>query len=133
MHAPATFSGRRPWLIDHGAALYFHHDWTRLSPERATAPFPPILSHVLLPTAERLDVVHAELTGRLDEGALRAAVDQVPDVLLAGEEEGPGELRDRYVDFLARRLSEPDGWVAAAEDARQNASAALPRRLESRR
>lgn len=126
-------SGRRPWLIDHGAALYFHHDWARMSSGRATAAFPQIESHVLLPTAQPLDVAHPGLAARLDERVLRRIVEQVPDSLLAGEEGGPAELRDRYVDFLARRLDAPAGWVAAAEDVRRRVLASPPRRLESRR
>ena len=45
---------RRPWLIDHGATLYFHHapGWDTDAAAR-TAPFPLIKDHVLLPAASR--------------------------------------------------------------------------------
>ena len=39
---------RRLWLIDHGAALYFHHAWDDYL-ARSTAPFVLIRDHVLLP------------------------------------------------------------------------------------
>jgi hypothetical protein len=38
----------RPWLIDHGAALYPHFAWDRVTPEQAAAPFARIAEHVLL-------------------------------------------------------------------------------------
>ncbi len=40
----------RPWLIDHGAALYIHHTW-RDPDEHARRPFERIAAHVLLPYA----------------------------------------------------------------------------------
>src|SRR3954449_9532 len=41
------------WLIDHGAALYFHHDWANYL-ERSRSPFAQIKDHVLLPFAAAL-------------------------------------------------------------------------------
>jgi hypothetical protein len=34
----ALWWGGRPWLIDHGAALYFHHDWPRAAASRRRGP-----------------------------------------------------------------------------------------------
>src|SRR5689334_8603808 len=42
------------WLIDHGAALYFHHSWDNWQ-EQATRPFVQIKDHVLLPWATELN------------------------------------------------------------------------------
>lgn len=44
---------RELWLIDHGAALYFHHAWDD-HVERSRTAFATIRSHVLLPWADRL-------------------------------------------------------------------------------
>ena len=44
----------RPWLIDHGAALYIHHTW-RDPDEHARRPFERIRDHVLLPYAGSID------------------------------------------------------------------------------
>ena len=46
---------RAPWLIDHGATLYFHHapGW-EADLGRARAPFPLIKDHVLLRSASAL-------------------------------------------------------------------------------
>ena len=47
------------WLIDHGAALYFHHAWDNWQ-EQATRPFTQVKDHVLLPRASELDLVDEE-------------------------------------------------------------------------
>ncbi|MCE7935492.1 MAG: aminotransferase class I and II, partial [Chlorobi bacterium CHB2] len=39
------------WLIDHGAALYFHHHWEGVTEATSQSPFAPIRDHVLLPFA----------------------------------------------------------------------------------
>jgi hypothetical protein len=83
----------RVWLIDHGAALYFHHrDW---DPEAdAAKPFPAIADHVLLPGASSIVDADARLAERLTPDALREAVSLVPAEWADGE---------RYVDYLTRR------------------------------
>jgi hypothetical protein len=98
----------RVWLIDHGAALYFHHrDW---SPEAAAArAFPAIADHVLLPPASSLIEADARLAPRLSVPALREAVALVPGEWADGE---------AYVDSLARRLAAPRAFAAEAEQAR---------------
>ena len=47
---------RRLWLIDHGAALYFHHRWTNYR-ERSRDPFSLIKDHVLLKRDQAKSVV----------------------------------------------------------------------------
>src|SRR5690606_7202920 len=54
-----------PWLIDHGAALYAHHDWSRVDEARTRAPFPLIADHVLLTTAEDPRTVDSDLAEQL--------------------------------------------------------------------
>jgi len=41
----------RLWLIDHGAALYFHHDWGDFLAHSRT-PFARVKDHVLLPVCD---------------------------------------------------------------------------------
>ena len=57
---------RRPWLIDHGATLYFHHSpgWEQEA-ARARDPFPLLASHVLRARARMLGAVDAALTAAL--------------------------------------------------------------------
>ncbi len=45
------------WLIDHGAALYFHHAWQQVA-EQGKRPFAQVKDHVLLPFASDLEVVN---------------------------------------------------------------------------
>jgi HipA-like kinase len=98
----------RVWLIDHGAALYFHHrDW---APERdAALPFPAIRDHVLLPIAASIHDADERMAARLDAEAVRAVVDLVPSGWADAE---------RYAEYLTRRLASPRAFAAEAERAR---------------
>jgi hypothetical protein len=108
-----------PWLIDHGAALYFHHDW----PSRGTAatrPYRPAADHVLLPVATSLTDAHLRLGPRVTPALLDEVLTLVPDEWLADE---PGfatasDVRSAYVDVLTERLAAPAEWLDAVEVAR---------------
>jgi hypothetical protein len=107
-----------PWLIDHGAALYFHHDWaTRAS--AATRPYPATADHVLLPVASPLGPVHDELAPRVAT-ALHEALGLVPDGWLADEPGfgAPDDVRTAYAEVLAARVAQPQAWLTAVEVAR---------------
>lgn len=106
------------WLIDHGAALYFHHDWPVTDEElqaRARRPFAAARDHVLLPFAVRLEAADGELAPILTPERLRAVVDLVPDEWLEGERgfDGPEGVRTAYLAFFQARLEEPRLWVEA--------------------
>jgi hypothetical protein len=99
------------WFIDHGASLYFHHDWRDIE-RKAGTPFAAIREHVLLPWANALEEVDETLRSRLSEPLFREILDQVPeDWLIAGS-------RDGYVDFLSRRLDAAPSFVEEAQRAR---------------
>jgi hypothetical protein len=103
---------RRLYLIDHGAALYFHHDWAgHLA--RSRSPFPMIRNHVLLPLAVDLRAADAALAPRITEAALRDIVAQVPDDWLSGEPT-PEATRRGYVEHLWSRLAAPRAFVEEA-------------------
>jgi hypothetical protein len=114
---------RRPWLIDHGAALYAHHDWASATPEKARTPFSLIEQHVLLSRSHEIEDVDAASAAALDDEALRALIDQIPDELLTGPEyagdAGPETLRARYLDYLGTRLRAPRPFLAEAVEARE--------------
>jgi hypothetical protein len=129
---------RRPWLIDHGAALYAHHDWARTDEARARTPFPMIKSHVLLARAADPATVDEELAAALAGDAIDRILAQVPDVLLAGdattgEFASADEARDRYREYLRGRLAAPRAFVQAASEAREQVLREPPRRLQARR
>jgi HipA-like protein len=69
---------RRLWLIDHGAAFYFHHGDGDFD-ARSQDPFTRIREHVLLPLATALRDVDAPLAARLPDAVVRAIVAEVPD------------------------------------------------------
>ena len=113
----------RLWLIDHGASLYFHHNWPARDGTALEAasrrPFATARDHVLLPFADSIPEADAALAQRLTHDVLRAVVDLIPDEWLADE---PGfgsteEVRAAYVAYLSARLREPRTWVKALEEA----------------
>ena len=65
---------RNIWLIDHGAALYFHHNWPTADPKR---PF-DAREHVLRDRATELAEAHAVLAPQLTESLLQQVTALVP-------------------------------------------------------
>ncbi|MDQ2669155.1 MAG: aminotransferase class I and II [Gemmatimonadota bacterium] len=127
---------RTPWLIDHGAALYAHHDWAGVDDARVRSPFPLIRHHVLLRRIGDLERADADAMRVLTAGAIRGLVGTVPDELLVEEETGgatPVEARQRYVNYLVRRLEEPREFVSAATEAREQLLREPPRAFGARR
>src|SRR5690349_23431002 len=55
---------RKLWLIDHGAALYFHHSWTGMD-QRSKDPFPLIKQHILLPFATTIETADETVTAAI--------------------------------------------------------------------
>jgi hypothetical protein len=85
----------RLWLIDHGAALYFHH---AAEPDLAHARRPfDASAHVLLPYASSLAAAAERLAPRVTEELLEDVVRAIPDEWLDGAD------RRRYVDYLLSR------------------------------
>ncbi len=129
---------RQPWLIDHGAALYAHHDWRSVDTERTRAAFPLIKDHVLLGAADALEAADTELASRLDEARFADLLHRVPDALLMDAVAGTDftsadAARRRYVTYLVDRLRSPRAFVEEALAARTRVLAMPPLRLESRR
>ena len=72
------------WLIDHGAALYFHHQWDD-APARSQSPFALIKDHVLLPFATRLDDADAEMAALFTRERIAEVVAMIPEDWLGDE------------------------------------------------
>jgi hypothetical protein len=111
---------RRLWLIDHGAALYFHHAWNADTQERAAAPFALIKDHVLLRLASRLEEADAQMSGRITPAVLGQIVAALPDDWLAGETafQNADAHRAAYLHYLMRRLGAPHAFAEEALRAR---------------
>ncbi len=108
------------WLIDHGAALFFHHAWDDyLASSRS--PFRYIRDHVLLPFAGDLLAADATLVPRLLPPALGEIVDLIPDEWLHDEPKfmASQEHRRAYRDYLVSRLAAPRAFVAEAVSAQR--------------
>src|SRR5919205_3617531 len=89
------------WLIDHGAALYFHHAWQNVD-KQAQRPFAQIKDHVLLPFASELDIVNEENKKLLTPERIRDIVALVPDEWLTADNANnalPEEKRQVYSNF----------------------------------
>src|SRR6188768_4248788 len=65
---------RRLWLIDHGAALYFHHDWDDDFIAHSRTAFPMIKDHVLLPFAAKLEEADRLMAERITRRATRQEI-----------------------------------------------------------
>ena len=98
------------YLIDHGAALYFHHDWPQDLTRTAQARFPAIKEHVLLPWATELAAANQWAKAALTEAHFTGAVAQVPTDWLAAKAE-------QYADYFTERLAHSDGFTEEAERA----------------
>jgi len=105
---------RRLWLIDHGAALYFHHRWDTFR-ERGRDAFPMIKDHVLLRLAASLEEADAKMIGRITPDVIRGIVNLVPDAWLMGGGDGQ---REAYLEFLTTRLEQPRAFLEEAIRAR---------------
>lgn len=107
------------WLIDHGAALYFHHS-TQNWEQQVTRPFMQIKDHVLLPYATEIEEADAKSTAILTEERIRAIISLIPDEWLETEpvSESAEELRQVYIQFLVSRIAASAIFVKEAQHAR---------------
>src|SRR5579871_4640666 len=72
---------RKLYPIDHGAALFFHHDWSSMS-SKIESPFKQIGQHVLLPWATEIPQAGAGARDKLTADVLGQIVAEVPDAWL---------------------------------------------------
>ena len=129
---------RKPWLIDHGAALYAHHDWSAVDEARTRSPFPLIRQHVLLAQSGDIEAADASMSKKLPEAVIDDVLAAIPDALLVAppfesDAPSPAALRDRYRSYLLTRLAAPRDFVGAAISARERLLAEPPRPFSARR
>lgn len=108
------------WLIDNGAALYFHHSWTNWE-KYALSPFSQIKDHVLLPYASELEKVSKEYLALLTDDVIREVVNLIPDEWLSWkeDEETEEDIRNVYYDFLTLRRNNYQTFINEAQHARK--------------
>jgi hypothetical protein len=107
------------WLIDHGAALYFHHSWDNWE-QQATRPFLPVREHVLLPQASEIETVDTVYSNRLTPDHIEEIIDLIPEEWLLDWPSGqsPEEIRSVYTQFLITRVATSAIFVKEALHAR---------------
>jgi hypothetical protein len=103
------------WLIDHGAAFFYHHHADTFA-ANSRNPFRQIKDHMLLPFADEIETADAEASAKLTPEVLREIVSLIPDEW-SGE---PEKTRAGYLEFLTARLNAPREFVKEAIDARRN-------------
>jgi hypothetical protein len=100
-------------LIDHGAALVFHHDWARA--EASVARPYDAAQHALIRFAPDVTTAAADLAPLVTPDLVAAAVAEVPEVWLSDEPRfhSPDDVRAAYVARLLARLAAQSEWLPA--------------------
>ncbi|MFC4498025.1 MULTISPECIES: HipA family kinase [Streptomyces] len=96
----------RLWLIDHGAALVFHHRWDGADPGKAY----DFRHHALGRYGPDVPAADAELAPKVTGELLRRVVAEVPDAWLT-DFATPEEARDAYVTHLHARVKASAAWL----------------------
>ncbi|MFF6813168.1 HipA family kinase [Streptomyces sp. NPDC012403] len=99
----------RLWLIDHGAALVFHHRWEGSDPGKAY----DFRHHALGHYGPDVRAADAELAPKVTEELLRSITAEVPDDWLADDTHfaTPDEVREAYVAYLHARVRASGAWL----------------------
>lgn len=99
------FWNRRPWLIDHGAALAFHYDWSHVTEDSPREPT-SYATHVFGERAPLLADSDQGFARLFAAPVLDSVMAQIPeDFLPHGEDVARG--RAAYAAFLWKRLKAP--------------------------
>jgi hypothetical protein len=106
------------WLIDHGAALYFHHSGAGWE-EQSARPFVQIKDHVLLHLATELQTVNAAFCALLTPERIQNITALIPPEWLADNNFGVAAeaMRNIYTSFLNRRIASSAIFVNEAQHA----------------
>lgn len=127
-------------LIDHGAALYFHHDWASMDEAKARSAFPMINRHVLLPFAGNLRAADESLNAKLNESVFEGIIDSIPAELLMHAPPGlessfeNADLnRNAYLDYFKSRTAEGRPYLDEAIKAQETLARSSNEKLPYRR
>ncbi|MFI9048397.1 HipA family kinase [Streptomyces sp. NPDC053427] len=101
----------RLWLIDHGAALVFHHRWDTAAD--ATVKAYDFRHHALGTRLPDMAAADAEFAPRITTELLHEVVSAVPDAWLTDEPQftTATEARDAYVAHLTARARNSTHWL----------------------
>ncbi|WP_369130139.1 HipA family kinase [Modestobacter roseus] len=98
-------------LIDHGASLTFHHNWAGAG-AAVSRPY-DAAQHALVECEPDVPAADAALAPRVTRELLTEVLALVPDAWLEGPgaDDGPVDVRARYVGQLLARLAARDAWL----------------------
>lgn len=118
----------RLWLIDHGAALVFHHRWDASAPEKSY----DFRSHALGGHGPDTRAADAELAPLVTEELLRTILARVPDAWLMDEPgfASPDAVREAYVGYLLARVRASAAWLPTDFPSREQLAAEDADRVE---
>lgn len=105
------------WLIDHGAALYFHHGWSgRLDPDAFARQPWDATGHVFADRLDALPEVDSRLAPMVTPDLLDDVLADVPDQWLAAVpgQLSPTEARAGYRAYLLARVAHRTAWLPGA-------------------
>ncbi len=108
---------RELWLIDHGASLYFHHNWSTWESHLGRS-FPLIKQHVLLDKATDLEEASDKIQSIISEDKLKEIIDIIPADFLTeeGDELTPEEKKGAYFKIIWSRIQRIDELVKEIKD-----------------
>ena len=110
---------RRLWLIDHGAALYFHHSWDDDYMAHSRTPFPMIKDHVLLPFAAEMEKADRLMSERITPEVIADVVALLPAAWMASDAPGGAPRNPQvYASYLQSRLDSRQAFLEEAMRAR---------------
>jgi HipA-like kinase len=111
------------YLIDHGAALTFHHAWSADPSIRATqverfgSSAYAVADHALVECRPDVGAADSSMAAVDWTAAIDAAVAAVPESWLGDELGSTVDARSAYREFLAARVAARASWVPALADA----------------
>lgn len=107
------------WLIDHGAAFYFHHNWDTWR-DHLNRTFPFVKNHVLLRMAKQIPNAVEEIKSLFTIEQVKEIVSAIPEDFLHDDsyELSTNEMREAYIEFIMSRFNKIDSLAKEAEDAR---------------
>jgi hypothetical protein len=110
---------RALWMIDHGATLIFHHNWSDDFLKRSRNTFAPNKQHVLLPWATEIREADPELAAMLTPEVIDGVLELIPNGWLGDDPRFAtvDEHRAAYRGYLLHRLESPRRWMEDAADA----------------
>ena len=110
---------RELWLIDHGASLFFHHNWSKWESHLGRT-FPFVKEHVLLERADQLSEAAEEIKQLLTVDKIEDIIANIPDDWLQDEacDLSPAAMRSAYQAIICDKLNNISLLVKEATDAK---------------